>query len=43
MKDAGDKLPGDIKAGITEKLEALKKVTWARATSSARGGAITSL
>ena len=26
MKDAGDKLPADVKSGITEKLEALKKV-----------------
>jgi molecular chaperone DnaK len=26
MKDAGDKLPADVKTGITEKLEALKKV-----------------
>jgi len=25
MRDAGDKLPADVKAGITEKLEALKK------------------
>jgi len=25
MKDAGDKLPADVKAGITEKLDALKK------------------
>ena len=26
VKDAGDKLPADIKTGVTEKLEALKKV-----------------
>jgi molecular chaperone DnaK len=26
MKDAGDKLPADVKSGIDEKLEALKKV-----------------
>jgi molecular chaperone DnaK len=25
LKDAGDKLPADVKAGVTEKLEALKK------------------
>ncbi len=26
MKDAGEKLPADVKSGVTEKLEALKKV-----------------
>jgi molecular chaperone DnaK len=26
VKDAGDKLPADVKAGVDEKLEALKKV-----------------
>ena len=26
MKDAGDKLPADVKAAITEKLDELKKV-----------------